>query len=286
MSFQTKGPSLFKRKQFGGKGDNERALTTTEVSVIRKVFQHAPLPSLLEVTIADGVNGNGGAWTDSDYQINVGKTLYSLDLGKYAADTLVHEMVHVWQYKQGTLSKAKGFGMHALFGVLQMHDRLYNYKIGDSWNDLGFEGQAQLVEDWYAKDGMSTNSLRYIYVKVVLQSGDDIVRTLSREELMKRPEFTKVPEVDMTRPEQPGTGAPLVHPFEQLLDKRFQAGDPAALARVEKLKLICRETAHPKELLARLKGKRPGDKMARLFYEVLAHQTIAMLLKILEERVK
>ena len=65
---------------FGGKGQHQRALTTGEVAVIRRAFRTARLPSLLEVTIADGVNGNGGAWTDSDYQINVGPYYFAGNL--------------------------------------------------------------------------------------------------------------------------------------------------------------------------------------------------------------
>jgi hypothetical protein len=48
---------------FGGKGDNSRMLTAGEMILLKRVFRTARLPRLDEVTIADGVNANGGEWT-------------------------------------------------------------------------------------------------------------------------------------------------------------------------------------------------------------------------------
>ena len=133
--------------RFGGKGDQSRLLMPGEVKLIRQVFQHARLPSLMmTVTIANGVNGNGGAWTDSDYEINVGPDLFEQDLSTADPSTLIHEMTHVWQYFNGTLTKAHAAAAQALYGFARRSEYLYDYDLGESWNDMGFEGQAQLVE--------------------------------------------------------------------------------------------------------------------------------------------
>jgi hypothetical protein len=104
---------------FGGKGDNSRMLTTDEIKLLKRVFRTARLPRLDQVTIADGVNANGGAWTDSDYEINVGPSFFRQDLSSsdLLAPTLVHEMTHVWQYYNHTLTKAHGFVAHLHAGA-------------------------------------------------------------------------------------------------------------------------------------------------------------------------
>src|SRR5690242_19120265 len=149
--------------RFGGKGDNARNLYSTEIKLIERVFSTARLPSWTEVSIADGLSITGTAWTDSDYEMNVGPHLYGGDLSILEPSTLVHEMVHVWQYYNGTLTKAHAFKAHVVAGfrqtvfkpiqfrqgqlVIPDSDYLYTYDLDGSWDDMGFEGQAQLVED-------------------------------------------------------------------------------------------------------------------------------------------
>jgi hypothetical protein len=170
--------------RFGGKGDNARLLMPGEVKLIRQVFQHARLPSLMmTVTIADGVNGNGGAWTDSDYQINVGPSLFEQDLSTADPSTLVHEMTHVWQYFNGTLTKAHAAAAQGLYGFARRSAYLYDYNLGDPWNGMGFEGQAQLVEDWYTNDKLRMRGSRYNYVRAVLQLQDVGARSMTLVEI-------------------------------------------------------------------------------------------------------
>ena len=273
---------------FGGKADNVRYLTAKERALIRKVFTTAKLPPLEAISIGDGVNGRGGAWTDSDFEINVGPN-YKDDLAEHDSTTLIHEMTHVWQYFHGTLTKAHAFGANVLYGFARRTDYLYDYNLGDSWDDFGFEGQAQLVEDWYdpSGDNMSYSSLRFVYVGHIIRKDSSGMWDLTLEEIQNWDAISERMErdqIDMTRPDPPRRNVPWVNPFEQLLEQRFPVGDPAALARVEKLKEYCQKTLQPKELLARLKVRRSDDRLARLFYEVLAPATTARLLKILEDR--
>jgi hypothetical protein len=48
---------------------------------------------------------------------------------------------------------------------------------------MGFEGQAQLVEDWFRNDGMSETSERFVFVKKVLYTGDSRARDLTLTQL-------------------------------------------------------------------------------------------------------
>ena len=63
-------------------------------------------------------------------------------------------------------------------------DNLYQYEIGQSWDDMGFEGQAQLVQEWFTLDAMSETSDRWVYVKHVLMTGDVAARSLTLGEII------------------------------------------------------------------------------------------------------
>jgi hypothetical protein len=55
---------------------------------------------------------------------------------------------------------------------------------------MGFEGQAQLVQEWFTLDAMSETSDRWVYVKHVLMTGDVAARSLTLGEIMlSNPEF-------------------------------------------------------------------------------------------------
>jgi hypothetical protein len=83
-------------------------------------------------------------YADGTYNISVGQDLFDRDLTTTPTDreTLVHEMTHVWQYFHGTLTRKHGTVAH----VFVSENTLYRYDITrDSWNDMGFEGQAEMV---------------------------------------------------------------------------------------------------------------------------------------------
>jgi hypothetical protein len=170
---------------FGGMGNNNRMLSAYEMQLIKNVFKTAPLPRLDKITIGDGQNARGGYWTSDDYQMNLGPTLWKVELTGFGAwrATLVHEMTHVWQYFNGTLTERHAFFAHAHYSMLGKDDDLYKYDVNDdSWDDMGFEGQAQLVEDWY-KAGAKTEDQRYIFIENILYTGDTKLGRLTAGEL-------------------------------------------------------------------------------------------------------
>jgi len=291
---------------FGGKGENARALFSREIALIKQVFQTARLPPLSAagtppwVTIADGVNGNGGAWTDSDYQINVGPYLYERDLAVADRSTLVHEMTHVWQYYNATLTKSHAFGAQArawasdkVYGALSSkkpastaQDDLYAYDLAGTWDDMGFEGQAQMVEDWFDM-GMSTEGYRYVFIKNVLWSGAPAARKKTRVQLM------------MDNPAEPPTGPDRVTAHEQrmpltdgflisLLQPRFAANDvPGYGARARKLEqvILTVNKAEALPLRPRLTTRKAGDKVSMYFHDHLSTATRNKILQILQNRI-
>jgi len=170
-------------------GDNGRILTRNEANLIRKVFKTTHLPPLTRVRIRDGESPTGTAMTipvDDLFYIMVGKRLFYLDIADTDPSTLVHEMTHVWQYFQGTLSRSHALSAHShrwAAGKLGYPgtNYLYEYDIlTDSWNDMGFEGEAQLVEEWF-QDGMGNEDKdkRFCFVNKVLYKNDVAARKLN-----------------------------------------------------------------------------------------------------------
>jgi len=273
--------------RFGGKAENERALTSKEIALIKRVFKTARLPSLLEVSIGDGLSATGTPWTDSDYQINVGPQLFEHDLSSVNPDVLVHEMTHVWQYFNGTLTKWDALRAHALYGAARRTEYLYDYTLGDSWDDFGFEGQAQMVEDWFTSQGpgadnMSQNSLRYVYIRKVLYAGDRIARELTLEELQDKPPEPPDPSEIQFPDRQISFVEDYSYPtdfFLKTLEKRFAASDIPGLAkRVKQLEVYCRwfRRRTPNEavmLAARLEARSASDKLAQAFHYNLSTPT-------------
>jgi len=280
MSFLRKGE---------GKGDNSRLMTTLEFALIKRVFRTARLPRLDELPIADGVNHQGGAWTDSDYQINVGPRLFAGDLSVLEPDTLVHEMTHVWQYFNGTLTKAHAAFAQIRAGMGGFTDDLYKYDLDGSWYDMGFEGQAQMVEDWYTM-GMKEEGYRYFFVKNIVWSGNKAAERQTRIELvlqgadMETSEEEVVP--DRATVHEPG--APLSDSYLiSLLQPRYAADDVVGFGgRARKLEEVFRSASMGQALalFPRLVGRLPQDKVSIYFHDHLSTPTRTKLRQILQNR--
>lgn len=291
--------------RFGGKGDNSRNLTVGEWNLLKRVFRTARLP-WEEVTIADGVNGNGGEWTDSDYEINVGPDHFKQDLSISIPATLVHEMTHVWQYYNHTLTKAHGFVAHLRTGatdwvqkkldrVLPGHweddeadNRLYKYDLDGSWADMGFEGQAQMVEDWYDM-GMKEEGYRYFFMKHIVWAGDQAAMKLTRTDLaLRSPDITgaQVNTGDKAvafNPRVPLSDSYLI----SLLQPRYSPNDVAGFgARARKVERVFQSAnvAEALPLFTRLVLRRPGDTVSTYFHDHLSTPTRTKLLQILQDR--
>jgi outer membrane protein OmpA-like peptidoglycan-associated protein len=170
-------------------GDHGRFLTSHEEDLIRNVFKTTALPPLSRVRIRDGESPTGTAITiplHDLFNIMVGKSLFALDVADADPSTLVHEMTHVWQYFHGTLSRSHALSAHShrwAAGKLGYRgtNYLYEYDIlTDSWNDMGFEGQAQLVEEWfYDGKGDEDKDKRFCFVKKVLYDNNIAARKLN-----------------------------------------------------------------------------------------------------------
>ena len=193
-----------REKIMGGKlyGDNERLLTSGEEKLIRDVFKRASLPPMSWIRIRDGLSPTGTAITirdGNDFSIMVGPTLFDGDLSTDSRSTLVHEMTHVWQWHHGMLTKAHALTAHAHAGIRRKagyYDDLYDYNIfTDTWEDMGFEGQAQLVEDWFV-DGIKPlgkwdrheedEDMRFCFIKRVIYDDDASARKLNIYQLCEK----------------------------------------------------------------------------------------------------
>lgn len=221
---------------------------------------------------------------EGEYLIMVGPDLFEGDLAVDEPATLVHEMTHVWQYKHGTLTEFHAASAHVHYYVRGRTDQLYKYTLGDSWDDFGFEGQAQLVEDWYSLDEMSETSDRFVYVKKILLSGDWRAGNLTLDKL-RDPPLPGEPQVDDRRvsfEDVPFSDSYLLGTLEQ----HFQPNDILGLAaRVKKLEGYCRQLRRLRlsdalTLSARLEA-RPGDRVAQAFQYNLSTATRNDLIKIL-----
>jgi Putative peptidoglycan binding domain len=100
------------------------------------------------------------------------------------ANTLVHELVHVWQGQHGFPFAYMVKSMLAQGKAIAQHwdrSKAYDYdKTGyKNWRDYNVEQQGNIVEDWYNPDtrivtgggNQSTSDLRYPYIEKVIRAG-------------------------------------------------------------------------------------------------------------------
>ncbi len=269
------------------------------------------LPPLSRIRIRDGLSWPKGTafttprtqWardtghpfgheTEGAYLIMVGPRLFDGDVALMDPATLVHEMTHVWQYKHGTLTEGHALVAHVHYSAsdrlgTRRYEDLYAYEIGESWNDMGFEGQAQLVEEWYTSDKMSEKSDRWVYVKNVLFLEDRSARSLTLGELRLR---------DPDLPAEPFEGVRQVSfeefPFSddyllRVLEQAIRPDDvPRLAARVKTLEHYFRQFRRLRlrdadALAARLDARKPGDRLAQAFHYHLSTPTRDGLIKVL-----
>lgn len=192
-------------------GDADRLLTGKEEALIRKVYSSTRLPPFFKIRIRNGLSPSDTAitfpnYSDGTFNISVGQYLFDNDLTdtQSSRDTLIHEMVHVWQYFHHLLTRPHGIVAHIHRNVAGKFgypgdDALYEYNIlTDSWNDMGFEGQAQLVEEWY-HDGAKgeDDDKRFCFIKKVLYEDSAAARALNIVHLCEKdfyPPSTPDPE--------------------------------------------------------------------------------------------
>jgi hypothetical protein len=152
---------------------------------------------------------------------------------------------------------------------------------------MGFEGQAQMVEDWFEM-GMKEEGYRYVFIKQVLYSGDISARKLSRVQLQLRS-----PDIPDNGIRQDRTTAleerpPLTDAYLiELLQRRYARNDvPGFGGRARTVEQLFQSTnvTEAVPLLTRLTTRNSGDKVATYFHDHLATATRTKLLQILQNR--
>lgn len=113
------------------------------------------------VRLALGVGaGYGASVVNAGFVMNVGPKYYAnLLIDDYGVDTLVHEMTHVWQGKNGILALSSTLGAlgaqckgMSVSGGFAGRGSAYTYTIASPlapWGGFNPEQQAQIVQDWY-----------------------------------------------------------------------------------------------------------------------------------------
>ena len=207
-------------------------------------------------------------------------------------------MTHVWQYYNGTLSKAHAFGAHAQawirtklsLGAADFDAKLYEYDFNDdTWNDMGFEGQAQMMEDWFKK-GMLEAGHRYDFINRIVHGNDTVARGQTRSQIVGQSlgpagedpglhPSTAVAHVGRL----PLTDALLV----ELLQQRFAANDVTGYgARARKVERLFGSTNKEEAamLAARVSVRKQGDKVSMYFHDRLSTPERSKLVHTLQSR--
>ena len=125
--------------------EKPRELTQDEVKVAERVF--GDMIDLGEVRIAenhwltDWLAPNGIVMT-------IGNTIYGINIPD---DTLIHELVHVWQYNRGRITALSAFLEHLKAWRTGQTAELYYYSVEprQTFRKYGFEEQASIVQDAY-----------------------------------------------------------------------------------------------------------------------------------------
>ena len=126
--------------------DNKpRMLTSDEIKVAEPFF--GDMIDLGEVRIDDK------SWVAlllaaNDMVMTIYNTIYGIDIPD---DTLIHELVHVWQYSKDHITPYSAYRAHVDARRSGQTDELYYYSVEPrkTFRDYGFEQEAAIVQDAY-----------------------------------------------------------------------------------------------------------------------------------------
>ncbi len=149
-----------------------RKLSAPEIHQAMRVFENTIPYDKIAMTGSSGIGDrpftlpNPWPWDWENYDINFGsQASWDLKMKKYGVnyywETLIHELVHVWQGYNG--SWAGGYIFNSMWHQVVDKDA-YAYKTGQAWNTYGVEQQAHIVEDWYAGGCLITDD-RFPYIR-------------------------------------------------------------------------------------------------------------------------
>ena len=156
--------------------DKLRNLSFDEEQLATGVFEDS-LPASKRIFVADGLGPL--PYLDRPYTeelarmfvVNVGPDYYP-DLTGHenygfgaAANLLIHELTHVWQYYHGY-----SVMFRSLWANTGGKKYLYTIEDSDAWDDFNVEQQAALVEDWF--DGRSSRTdKRFVFIEKIFRAG-------------------------------------------------------------------------------------------------------------------
>ncbi|GAA4923156.1 hypothetical protein EV188_104589 [Actinomycetospora succinea] len=130
-------------QRFAALQDRERPLTTAEQEVLRRVFHG----SLDDVRV---VEGRAGLFDVVPHPFTLGTTIYLK--GRRDPGLLVHEAVHVWQYRtRGARYATEALWAQARYGTRPVggaYDWRAEVRRGRTrWRDVNPEAQAQFLQE-------------------------------------------------------------------------------------------------------------------------------------------
>ena len=159
-------------------GYKDRALTRFEKQIALDVF-HESLPDFSRIRISDGIGLGNRPWTRASEWLPFADTVWVLNLGARGfsdtstmKDTLVHELVHVWQGYHSIFESS--FMLKSFLSQAKVWTSAYKYTPGKKWSDYNVEQKAEIVEDWY-ENGMRKTEADplFPYIKNHIWAGVD-----------------------------------------------------------------------------------------------------------------
>jgi hypothetical protein len=289
---------------------NARLLNTREMQIAQKVFgKRIPYEHVL---VTDAIGAQGRPFTipvpgSRYYSLNVGAPAYSdMSQGKIHAETLVHELVHVWQGVHSSWSYAYVF--RSAWHQIRSGESAYTYDKataaleGSSWGDYNPEQQAQIIEDWFS-DGMKGEYYDRLTVLDRL-FGARLHEKQNEYDPRLRFVYTNIRGVPLPLIAQPidykitprysQTARESLPPVTDdyltgLLAKRFAANDmQGARQRVADLEQAFNELdrTRAKSLLGRLERPNNGEALAKYFRDHLSPPSHTRLLNTLRRRAR
>ena len=148
--FPAEHPKIFTRNNpYGLRASNTdkkpRKLTADEIDVAEGFF--GDMIDLEKVRIAE--NHWLTDWlAPNGIVLTIGNTIYGINIPD---DTLIHELVHVWQYSKGRITALSAFLEHVEAWLEGTTAELYLYSVEpkQTFRKYGFEEQASIVQDAY-----------------------------------------------------------------------------------------------------------------------------------------
>jgi hypothetical protein len=171
-------------------------------------------------------------------------------------------------------------------------NKLYSYDTDGTWEEMGFEGQANIVEHWY-KSRMKEDGYEYLFIKYLVWGYDPTISRLEGRtgkdlaEIEAR-RFNPSPLEHSSSSVSYQTRPPLTDTFlVSLLKPRFGSKDVPGFGRREKRLESVFSSVNVSEgirLYTRLVLQNRKDPVAVYFHDHLSTTTRRNLLRILQSR--